>query len=100
MLAAFKRAQTWPLDLIDIELETHQSVMLGDGYKVVAFVRDCGLNAQHILPGDHFPTDRQLIGAAEVLAQHLSMEMRRRQPYGRERATGGLQQRQRAASDL
>jgi|SRR6185436_7137753 len=80
VLAAFRRAQTYPLDLIAIELETHQSLASGSCYKLVAFVRDHGLNAQHIMPGGDVPDERQLLGAAEILAQALSVAARRR--YG------------------
>jgi hypothetical protein len=77
VLAAFKRAQTFPLDLISIEFETHPSVA-GDCYKLVAFVRNPSLNAQHIMPSGDMPSERQLIGAAEVLAQSLSIGARRK----------------------
>lgn len=84
VIAAFKRAQTYPLDLIAIELETHQSLISGDGYKLVAFVRDGALNAQHIMPTGEI-TERQLLGAAEILAQTLSVGARRKlgAPHGR-----------------
>lgn len=86
VLAAFKRAQTFPLDLIAIELETHQSLAHGDGYKLVAFVRNSGLNAQHIMPGGDPPSERQIIGAVEILAQALSAAARRR--YGEQDGRG------------
>lgn len=91
VLAAFKRAQTYPLDLIAIELETHQSLH-GNGYKLVAFVRDGALNAQHIMPAGEI-SERQLLGAAEILAQTLSMGARRKlgAPDGRGRAERSVQ---------
>lgn len=95
VLAAFRRAQTYPLDLIDIELETHHSITYGHSYKLVAFIRQDRLHAQHMLMD---PTPRSLIGGAEILAQTLSMTMRRRYPDGYERAPRGVQLRQPAKS--
>lgn len=89
VIAAFKRAATYPMDLIAIELETHQSQMLGNGYKLVAFIRQDALNNQHIIPGDTPPTERRLIGAAEVMAQSMSNTLRKK--YGAQNGRGGVE---------
>lgn len=79
VIAAFKRACTADMVLLDIELETHQSLAHGSGYKLVAFIKEHKLNAQHIMPGVRPPDDHDLQQAAVMLAQTLSIGMRRKE---------------------
>ena len=75
VLAAFNRAQTYPLDLIAIELE--RSTMFGKpGFLLIAFTRNCGLNAQHFMPGDEV-NPKLLVDGAGLMAQTLSAGARR-----------------------
>lgn len=67
------------MTLLDIELETHQSLAQGSGYKLVAFIREHKLNAQHIMPGGRIPDQTDLFQAATMLAQTLSIGIRRKE---------------------
>lgn len=78
VIAAFKRACTADMTLLDIELETHQSLAHGPGYKLVAFIKEHKLNAQHMMPGGRLPDEHDLQQAATMLAQSLSIGMRRK----------------------
>jgi len=88
VIAAFKRACTADMTLLDIELETHQSLVHGDGYKLVAFIKEHRLNAQHIMPGGRIPDQCDLQHAAMMLAQTLSIGIRRK---GAQNGRGGTE---------
>lgn len=77
VVAAFKRALTFDIKLVAIELERSETQRFGSVVELVAFTRNPALTIRHLMGTDD-PVPARLIGAAEVLAQTASVAGRRK----------------------